>query len=100
MPASSGHRVTEHLSVAFAYRRDGHSANNRNAAATTPGWTTSSPGYCLVSCSRGVSVPSSHDEAAFSILERHQAAYCVISGETCRASCGGYTAPFVYLRLP
>jgi uncharacterized protein YecE (DUF72 family) len=42
--------------------------------------------------------PSWHDEAVFAILERHQAAYCVMSGA--KLPCVlRTTAPFVYLRL-
>jgi uncharacterized protein YecE (DUF72 family) len=42
--------------------------------------------------------PSWHDEGVFALLERHQVAYCVMSGAglPCVLRC---TAPFVYARL-
>jgi uncharacterized protein YecE (DUF72 family) len=42
--------------------------------------------------------PSWHDEAVFAILERHQAAYCVMSGAKLPCVLRA-TPPFVYLRL-
>lgn len=42
--------------------------------------------------------PSWHDETVFHILERHQAAYCVMSGANLQCVLRA-TAPFVYLRL-
>jgi uncharacterized protein YecE (DUF72 family) len=42
--------------------------------------------------------PSWHDEAVFALLERHGAAYCVMSGA--RLPCIlRATAPFVYVRM-
>ena len=42
--------------------------------------------------------PSWHDDGVFSILERHHAAYCVMSGAHLPCVLRA-TAPFVYLRL-
>jgi len=42
--------------------------------------------------------PSWHDDAVFAILERHQAAYCVMSGANLPCVLRA-TAPFVYVRL-
>jgi len=42
--------------------------------------------------------PSWHDDAVFAILERHQAAYCVMSGANLPCVLRT-TAPFVYVRL-
>ena len=42
--------------------------------------------------------PSWHDEAVFELLERHQAAYCVMSGAHLPCVLRA-TAPFVYVRL-
>ena len=67
--------------------------------ATTPGWTTSWP-----SCPPWMRVavefrhPSWHDEAVFALLERHGAAYCVMSGAGLPCVLRA-TAPFVYVRL-
>ncbi|EIV93377.1 DUF72 domain-containing protein [Frankia sp. QA3] len=42
--------------------------------------------------------PSWHDDAVFAMLERHRAAYCVMSGANLPCILRA-TAPFVYLRL-
>lgn len=42
--------------------------------------------------------PSWHDDAVFAILERHRAAYCVMSGANLPCVLRA-TAPFVYVRL-
>lgn len=42
--------------------------------------------------------PSWHDEAVFGLLERHRAAYCVMSGANLPCVLRA-TAPFVYVRL-
>ncbi len=42
--------------------------------------------------------PSWHDDAVFDILQRHQAAYCVMSGANLPCVLRA-TAPFVYVRL-
>ncbi|MGB0096262.1 MAG: DUF72 domain-containing protein [Solirubrobacteraceae bacterium] len=42
--------------------------------------------------------PSWHDETVFALLERHQAAICVMSGANLPCLLRA-TAPFVYLRL-
>ena len=42
--------------------------------------------------------PSWHDEAVYALLERHRAAYCVMSGADLPCVLRA-TAPFVYVRL-
>jgi len=42
--------------------------------------------------------PSWHDDAVFDLLERHHAAYCVMSGANLPCVLRA-TAPFVYVRL-
>jgi uncharacterized protein YecE (DUF72 family) len=42
--------------------------------------------------------PSWHDEAVFALLERHQTAYCVMSGANLPCVLRA-TAPFIYVRL-
>jgi len=46
----------------------------------------------------GVSHPSWHQDAVFELLERHGAAYCVMSGAQLPCMLRA-TAPFVYVRL-